>query len=92
MSRLKSFRPTMGDVLQMPLKSDIDRMVPVRAESVPLPIRRVQAFRATSSWSEVLCPSQSDMGCKYGCKVYARKRGCIVEFAILHATSYGHAR
>lgn len=36
------------------------------------------------TWTEV---QQSD--CKYGCKIYGRRIGCIYQFVIFHNRTYG---
>lgn len=47
----------------------------------------VASTRLTADWTEV---ALSD--CDHGCKVWARRSGAVVLFAILHSDTYGCAR
>jgi hypothetical protein len=80
----------MGAVLTRPLADDIDKMVPVDYYSVPGEIRAHARRYATDKWwHEVAAPLSTQGGCKYGCKVYARRRGAVMEFAVRHSSIYG---
>lgn len=91
---------TLPRVIAVLLNADgnqpVDKMIPVSAASIPLSIRReygVNSWRMScigSSWTEVYAPSGN--ACKYGCKVYVRKSGCVVRWAVLHSSTYGHPR
>lgn len=41
--------------------------------------------RPTSTWSEVEVMRQ----CNHGCKLYARKRGAITQYRLIHSSTYG---
>lgn len=77
-------------VLTHPLTGDINKMVPVDYQSVPVEIRsHARRYANDKFWHEVAAPLASQGGCKFGCKVYARRRGAVLEFAVLHSSTYG---
>lgn len=65
----------------------VDVMIPVTGREIPGHLRPRDGY-LTRWWQEVM----GTFDCKYGCKVYARKRGCIVQYAVFHSSTYGHAR
>lgn len=81
----------------------VGTMLPVSAATVPTPLRRETNARATSGWSEVYAPMSArgewfgrewvnyPEGCRFGCKLYARRQGATVRYAVLHSTTYGHS-
>ena len=64
-----------------------DVMIPVTGTSIPGHLKP-RADYLSRSWREVY----GNFDCEFGCKVYARKRGCIVQYAVFHSTVYGHAK
>lgn len=76
-------------------REPVDQMILVSAASIPLSIRReygVNGWRmkyVSNSWTEAYAPAD---GCRYGCKVYVRKSGAVVRWAVLHSSTYGHPR
>jgi hypothetical protein len=81
----------------------VGTLLPVSADSVPLPLRREQSARADSGWREVYCPTtphgewhgrtwvEYPQGCRFGCKLLARRQGAVVRYAVLHSLTYGHS-
>lgn len=57
-------------------------------EEITRDTRRV----TSSTWQEVTGLLESQGGCQYGCKLYARKRGAVTQTAIFHSSTYGHPR
>lgn len=45
--------------------------------------------RSGKQFGTVPTPETLAVGCKYGCKVYARKRGFIIEYGYSHNRAYG---
>lgn len=86
--------PTVAQVMT-DTSAPVDRMIPVAAASIEVGLRRLTQSRMKSGqyyyfgWDEVYQPSR---GCKYGCKVYARKQGAVIRYAVMHSSSYGHPR
>lgn len=72
----------------------VGEMVGVWAETVPADIRRSarEWVRPDGSWSEISAPLSSQGGCQYGCKIYARRWGNGIRFAVFHSPTYGHGR
>jgi hypothetical protein len=84
----------------------VGRMIPVVASTIPADIRRAvarnvaaqvavarpgTAHLAGRSWSEVYGPLDSQGGCKFGCKLYARRQGAVITYAVHHSLTYGHS-
>lgn len=78
----------------------VGEMAPVWADSVPADIRRAAArflrppggMPGGSVWQEVAAPLSSQGGCDYGCKLYARRWGRGIRYAVYHSPVYGHGR
>lgn len=72
----------------------VGTMLPVAAATVPADIRRAAGewvqHNTHGQWAEVACPLSSQGGCDYGCKVYARRWGKGLRYAVLHSRTYGH--
>jgi hypothetical protein len=84
----------------------VGRMIPVIAATIPADIRRsvtrnFDAQRAVArpgtahlagrSWSEVFGPLDTQGGCRFGCKLYARRQGAVIAYAVHHSLTYGHS-
>lgn len=72
----------------------VGEMVHVTAESVPSWLRRdFKAARTARGWAEAYQPTNQygEGQCKFGCKVYVRRRGAVREFAVFHSLTYGHS-
>lgn len=82
----------------------VGQMIPVRYATVPPAWRRdARALirdegvsrpagrRARTGWLEVCGPLASQGGCRFGCKLYVRRRGAVIEFAVFHCLAYGHS-
>jgi hypothetical protein len=82
----------------------IETMLPVRAATVPADVRRqgrrmvldraqaqARGFRTRTSWTEVFAPLDTQGGCRFGCKLYARLQGATVRWAVCHSRTYGHS-
>ena len=85
-------------------KLPVAEMIPVQSASVPADVRRdavtmvnrqaashVPSHRGRTSWMEVYGPLDTQGGCVFGCSLYARKRGVVVEYAVHHSLTYGHS-
>jgi hypothetical protein len=76
-------------------------ILPVQHATVPADWRRdatrmlrdriSRQVRSSMSWLEVCGPLESQGGCCFGCKLYARQRGAVVEFSVFHSLTYGHS-
>lgn len=42
-------------------------------------------FASVSGWTEI----QAMRECRHGCKLHARKRGAVTQYALLHNSGYG---
>lgn len=75
-------------------QSRVDEMIPVLTSTVPVDVRDdARAITSdTRSWREVYAPSASRCGCRYGCKLYARRWGSGIRYAVRHSSTYGHPR
>ena len=82
----------------------VGEMIPVQAATIPAIIRRdatrmvhrqaaahVPSHRGRTSWMEVYGPLDTQGGCRFGCKLYARKRGAVTVYGVHHALAYGHS-
>lgn len=63
-----------------------DRIRIVGREAAEI-VRRVNRDPHYKWWTEV----QGMRECKHGCKLYARRRGCVTQFMLFHSTAYGCA-
>lgn len=77
----------------------LDQMIPVRARSIRADTRSTTRRRlhtgvnyATSGeWVEI--GNASDVVghmCRFGCKLFARQQGCVIRYAVMHSSIYGH--
>jgi len=83
----------------------VGEMIPVQAASVPADVKRdaermlTQTMasyapsytRERTSWMEVYGPTDSQGGCIFGCKLYAKVQGATTRYAVHHALAYGHS-
>lgn len=83
----------------------VGEMIPVQATSIPAEVKRdavrmlarIMAGYAPSytrkrtSWTEVYGPLDTQGGCTFGCKLYARQQGATVRYAVHHSLTYGHS-
>lgn len=72
----------------------INRPIPVAASTVPQETRRwaVRALVGQHGWLEIECLLSTQGGCEHGCKLYARRWGHTVRYAVFHLSTYGHRR
>lgn len=74
----------------------VGEMLLISAATLPRWVRQ-EAKRATRGrgWTEMYQPLKSlqspESGCKFGCKVYARRRGAVIEYGMVHSLTYGHS-
>lgn len=74
----------------------VGEMLVIDSSTVPAWVKS-EAKRNLPSvgWSEMYQPMQSlqdeHSGCKFGCKVYGRRRGAVIEYAVFHSLTYGHS-
>lgn len=75
--------PATHDNRDMTVKPQILRITGPAAADIT---RRVAAYiRPRRSWTEVQVMSE----CAHGCKLYARKNGCVTQFRLFHSATYG---
>lgn len=65
----------------------VGEMIPIHADSLPDHIRRDYLRCTARFWEECYMPVD---GCRYGCKVYWRRQGAVVRYAVSHSRTYGH--
>jgi hypothetical protein len=64
---------------------EVGVMLPLAAALVPADTKRHAARYVSSFWAEV-----EGTDCRYGCKVYARRQGAVIRYAVMHSRTYGH--
>lgn len=69
--------------------SPIGEMILVEAVTIPQELRLQIHRRAKGlGWFEIWLPDK--YGCRFGCKVHARRRGGRMEYGVFHSPTYGH--
>lgn len=104
---MKTTRPYLVDALIGLAPAPVDTMTLVSLDPAhsqraacmtAIENRRLEDIRSWArrvtdrNWTEVCGLLESQGGCRYGCKLYARKRGAVTQTAIFHSSTYGHAR
>lgn len=82
---------SLADALASPL---VDQRIPVATDSLSADtIRHARWAVQGTQWEEIEQPLSSQGGCcRYGCKLYARRWGAALRFAVVHLSAYGHPR
>lgn len=78
----------------------VGKMLMVHAASVPRKFRNLDNY-PEPVWRELCAPMKlthySVTGappipaCEFGCKIYVRRQGATIRYAVLHSLTYGHS-
>lgn len=86
-------RPTLFEALTEST-SPVCKMILLDYASIPSHVVQWAKADIGKHWTEVYQPTNvsSEGACRYGCKVYARRRGAVIEFGLYHSRTYGHGQ